>query len=72
MNYKNYVRYVSDNYYSKFVYFLINVRKEKKTSTFHRKRVVFQSEYLTANYNLSGGMYSGTTDKNLNLEYFGK
>ncbi|RMX56880.1 hypothetical protein pdam_00023329 [Pocillopora damicornis] len=39
-------------------------KKEKKTSTIHRKDLVSQSDYLTAIYSLSGGMYSGTTDNN--------
>ena len=65
MNYKYYqMKYVSDNFYSKYVFFFINVRKEKKTSTINRKDLVSQSEYLTAIYSLSGGMYSGTTYNN--------
>ena len=63
MNYKYYqMKYVSDNLYSKYVFFFIDVRKEKKNSTIHRKDLVCQSDYLTAIYSLSGGMYSGTTD----------
>ena len=63
MNYKYYqMKYVSDNLYSKYVFFFIDVRKEKKNSTIHRKDLVRQSDYLTAIYSLSGGMYSGTTD----------
>lgn len=65
MNYKYYqMKYVSDNFYSKYVFFFINVRKKKKTSTIHRKDLVSQSDYLTAIYSLSAGMYSGTTDNN--------
>ena len=56
------MKYVSDNLYSKYVFFFIDVRKEKKNSTIHRKDLVRQSDYLTAIYSLSGGMYSGTTD----------
>ena len=43
----------------------ICVRKEKNTSTIHRKDLVSQSDYLTGIYSLSGGMYSGTTDNNI-------
>ena len=39
--------------------------KKKKTSTFHRKHVASQCEYSTSNYNVNGGMYSGSTDNNL-------
>ena len=59
------MKYVFDKFYGiLYVFFFINVRKEKKTSTIHRKDLVSQSDYLTNIYSLSGGMYSGTTDNN--------